>query len=84
VSARDEAFAALCELANEGAKVLGKVPLEQRVRMTLDLGVVEAAQLARLATHFNANPADLVVEAVKEFLRAPHSCTGPLPPNPEK
>jgi hypothetical protein len=73
--ARDEAYRALCELSNAGAKTIGKLPLEQRVRMTVDLGVVEAAQLARLATHLDRTPSDLVCEAVKELLAAP-KCSG--------
>lgn len=63
-------YAKLVETANEGAKTLGKLPLEQRVRLVVDLHPSQAAQLARLAMHVNRTPAELVTDAVRDLLAA--------------
>jgi hypothetical protein len=55
----------LVDLANEAARSNpGTVPIK------VELPLVQASQLSRLALHLNRSPAELVVEAIQQFLSA--------------
>jgi hypothetical protein len=70
VSADGGRYAKLVDLANEGAKTVGKVPLDRRMRVVVDLSEVEGVQLAALAKHLGKSPAEIVVDALQEMLVA--------------
>lgn len=58
-------YAPLVDLANEAARSNpGTVPIK------VELPLVQASQLSRLALHLNRSPAELVVEAIQQFLSA--------------
>jgi hypothetical protein len=61
-------YTELVTLSNTGAKEIARVPLAQLVRMTVDLPVVTASMLAKLAIHLNRTPSEIVADAVKKHL----------------
>jgi hypothetical protein len=74
VNAR-ERYKELVALANEAAeaeraKTLGKVAVERRARIVVELNEIEAVQLLRLSQHLGRSPAELVNETVRHLLFA--------------
>jgi len=76
----------LVDLANAAAAEAHAQPIAriETVRLTIDLPVVQARQLGRLATFLNRAPAEIAVEAIKRHLADPVSRPGTLPSDAEK
>jgi predicted transcriptional regulator len=52
------------------AKPIAKIATARRVRLTVDLPEVEAAQLERLARHLDTTPDAIVLDAIRDALAA--------------
>lgn len=58
-------YAPLVDIANQAANA-NTVPLR------VEIPLVQAAQLSRLALHLNKSPAEIVADAIAAFLAARH------------
>jgi hypothetical protein len=66
-------YSALVDAANAAAeevraKPVGKVSLDRRMRVVVDLSEVEGVQLVALAKHLGKSPSEIVVDALHEIL----------------
>jgi hypothetical protein len=74
----------LIDTAPDGTRVVAKVPIAQIVRVAVDLSLVEAAMLSKLARHLDRTPSEIVAEAVRRHLADPVSPPRTLPSSHEK